>query len=140
MDLSSRPSYLASLPVIVSSLIQQGTGPAGSKYGMSTISLVWLVCLNCQGAGWCKIEKKTCIHDYSPSTLSGSVRAADVDAIAQVAGADWNGETVVYAHKSGLLDIFNSSAAVEEGKLSPYYYEDASLTRCPDCRLCGRSD
>ncbi|KAM1180886.1 hypothetical protein ACFX2G_020295 [Malus domestica] len=69
---------------------------------------------NCQGAGWCKIEKKTRIHDYSPGTLSGSVRAADVDAIAQVAGADWNGETVVYAHKSGLLDMFNSSAAVEE--------------------------
>ncbi|RXH76687.1 hypothetical protein DVH24_019575 [Malus domestica] len=102
---------------------------------------------NCQGAGWCKIEKKTRIHDYSPGTLSGSVRAADVDAIAQVAGADWNGETAVYAHKSGevlrlpkgasvpvtlkvldyeeitsdvsfapigLLDMFNSSAAVEE--------------------------
>ncbi|KAB2608268.1 galactinol--sucrose galactosyltransferase 2 [Pyrus ussuriensis x Pyrus communis] len=110
---------------------------------------------NCQGAGWCKIEKKTRIHDYSPGTLSGSVRAADVDAIAQVAGADWNGETVVYAHKSGdvlrlpkgasvpvtlkvldyevfhfcplkeitsdlsfapigLLDMFNSSAAVEQ--------------------------
>ncbi|KAM1240614.1 hypothetical protein ACFX2I_046153 [Malus domestica] len=55
---------------------------------------------NCQGAGWCKIEKKTRIHDYCPGTLSGSVRAADVDAIAQVVGADWNGETVVYAHKS----------------------------------------
>ncbi|XP_048432381.1 probable galactinol--sucrose galactosyltransferase 2 [Pyrus x bretschneideri] len=110
---------------------------------------------NCQGADWCKIEKKTRIHDYSPGTLSGSVRAADVEAIAQVAGADWNGETVVYAHKSGdvlrlpkgasvpmtlkvldyevfhfcplkeitsdlsfapigLLDMFNSSAAVEQ--------------------------
>ncbi|TQE07544.1 hypothetical protein C1H46_006864 [Malus baccata] len=110
---------------------------------------------NCQGVGWCKIEKKTRIHDYSPGTLNGSVRAADVDAIAQVAGADWNGEIVVYAHKSGevlrlpkgasvsvtlkvldyevfhfcplkeitsdvsfapigLLDMFNSSADVEE--------------------------
>ncbi|TQD80640.1 hypothetical protein C1H46_033819 [Malus baccata] len=110
---------------------------------------------NCQGAVWCKIEKKTRIHDYSPGTLSGSVRAADVDVIAQVAGADRNGETVVYAHKSGevlrlpkgasvpvtlkvldyevfhfcplkeitsdvsfapigLLDMFNSSGAVEE--------------------------
>ncbi|KAB2631309.1 galactinol--sucrose galactosyltransferase 2 [Pyrus ussuriensis x Pyrus communis] len=110
---------------------------------------------NCQGAGWCKIEKKTRIHDTSPGTLSGSVCATDVDAIAQVAGADWNGETVVYAHKSGevlwlpkgasmpvtlkvleyevfhfcplkkitsnislapigLLDMFNSSAAVEQ--------------------------
>ncbi|KAI5318434.1 hypothetical protein L3X38_038142 [Prunus dulcis] len=56
---------------------------------------------NCQGAGWCKIIKKTRIHDESPSTLTASVRATDVDVIAQVAGADWNGETVVYAHKSG---------------------------------------
>lgn len=56
---------------------------------------------NCQGAGWCKITKKTRIHDASPGTLTGSVCANDVDSIAQVAGADWNGESVVYAHRSG---------------------------------------
>ncbi|XP_043690904.1 probable galactinol--sucrose galactosyltransferase 2 isoform X2 [Telopea speciosissima] len=56
---------------------------------------------NCQGAGWCKITKKTRIHDASPGTLSGSVRATDVEVMAQIAGADWNGETIVYAHKSG---------------------------------------
>lgn len=56
---------------------------------------------NCQGAGWCKVTKKTRIHDESPGTLTGSVCATDVDAIAQVAAADWNGETIVYAHKSG---------------------------------------
>ncbi|CAK9157183.1 unnamed protein product [Ilex paraguariensis] len=56
---------------------------------------------NCQGAGWCKVAKKTCIHDASPGTLTASVQAMDVDAIAQVAGPDWNGETVVYAHRSG---------------------------------------
>ncbi|XP_048235968.1 probable galactinol--sucrose galactosyltransferase 2 [Ricinus communis] len=110
---------------------------------------------NCQGAGWCKIEKKTRIHDASPGTLTASVRASDVDCIAQVANADWNGETVVYAHRSadvirlpkgaslpvtlkvleyelfhfcpikeitsnisfapiGLLDMFNSSGAVDQ--------------------------
>ncbi|XP_043690905.1 probable galactinol--sucrose galactosyltransferase 2 isoform X3 [Telopea speciosissima] len=58
---------------------------------------------NCQGAGWCKITKKTRIHDASPGTLSGSVRATDVEVMAQIAGADWNGETIVYAHKSGEL-------------------------------------
>ncbi|KAM1748048.1 hypothetical protein ACFX12_009082 [Malus domestica] len=114
MDLSSMPSYLASLPVIVSSLIQQETGPAGSKYGMSTISLVWLVCLTVKVLVGARIEKKTRIHDYFPGTISGSVRAADVDAIAQVAGADWNGETVVYAHKSSLLDMFNSIDQIEQ--------------------------
>ncbi|KAK9290595.1 hypothetical protein L1049_008766 [Liquidambar formosana] len=56
---------------------------------------------NCQGAGWCKVVKKTRIHDASPGTLTGSVCATDVDLMAQVAGADWIGETVVYCHKSG---------------------------------------
>ncbi|XVF56127.1 hypothetical protein PTKIN_Ptkin06aG0092000 [Pterospermum kingtungense] len=56
---------------------------------------------NCQGAGWCKITKKTCIHDASPGTLTGSVCAKDVDSITQVAGPYWKGETVVYAHRSG---------------------------------------
>ncbi|TQD89867.1 hypothetical protein C1H46_024569 [Malus baccata] len=180
-----RANYLAGLPVIVSSLIQQETGPglfclllfmlfpSNVKFQISmskvcvnnslcSLLKIWNVnnlsgvvgVFNRQGAGCCKIEKKTHIHDYSPGTLSGSVRAADVDAIAQVADADWNGETVVYAHKSGevlrlpkgasvpvtlkvldyevfhfcppkeitsdvsfepigLLDMFNSSAAVE---------------------------
>ncbi|XP_052172849.1 probable galactinol--sucrose galactosyltransferase 2 [Diospyros lotus] len=56
---------------------------------------------NCQGAGWCKVTKKTRIHDASPGTLTGSVQAADVDVLAQVAGPEWNGDTVVYAHRAG---------------------------------------
>jgi raffinose synthase len=56
---------------------------------------------NCQGAGWCKIEKKNRIHCETPGTLSGSVCTSDVDLIAQVAGADWNGDAVVYAYRAG---------------------------------------
>ncbi|XP_020211843.1 probable galactinol--sucrose galactosyltransferase 2 [Cajanus cajan] len=56
---------------------------------------------NCQGAGWCKIEKKTRIHDTSPGTLTSSVCASDVDLITQVAGAEWLGETIVYSYRSG---------------------------------------
>ncbi|CAI9765664.1 unnamed protein product [Fraxinus pennsylvanica] len=56
---------------------------------------------NCQGAGWCKVEKRTRIHDASPGTLTGSVKATDVDSIAQIAGPDWNGDAVVYAYRSG---------------------------------------
>ncbi|MED6149780.1 putative galactinol--sucrose galactosyltransferase 2 [Stylosanthes scabra] len=56
---------------------------------------------NCQGAGWCKVEKKTRIHDASPGTLTGSVCASDVDLIHQVAGAGWNGDVIVYAYRSG---------------------------------------
>ncbi|XP_027068759.2 probable galactinol--sucrose galactosyltransferase 2 [Coffea arabica] len=55
---------------------------------------------NCQGAGWCKITKKTRIHDASPGTLTGSVQASDVDPISQIAGPNWDGETVVYAQRS----------------------------------------
>ncbi|KAI7996898.1 putative galactinol--sucrose galactosyltransferase 2 [Camellia lanceoleosa] len=36
---------------------------------------------NCQGAGWCKVAKKTRIHDESPGTLTGSVQATDVDSL-----------------------------------------------------------
>lgn len=56
---------------------------------------------NCQGAGWCKVEKKTRIHDTSPGTLTASVCASDVDLINQVAGAEWHGETIVFAYRSG---------------------------------------
>lgn len=56
---------------------------------------------NCQGAGWCKDTKKNRIHDTSPGTLTGSVRADDADHISQVAGADWSGDSIVYAYKSG---------------------------------------
>lgn len=62
---------------------------------------------NCQGAGWCKVSKKTRIHNASPGTLTGSVRSEDADAIGQVAGADWNGDTVVYAYKSGVYKFLN---------------------------------
>lgn len=55
---------------------------------------------NCQGAGWCKVSKKTRIHDTSPGTLTTSVKATDVDAIAEIGGPEWKGDAVVYAHKS----------------------------------------
>ena len=32
---------------------------------------------NCQSAGWCKETKKNRIHDISPGTLTGLVRAGD---------------------------------------------------------------
>lgn len=56
---------------------------------------------NCQGAGWCKVEKKTRIHNADPGTLTGTITAHDVDSIAQLAGSDWDGQTIVYSYKSG---------------------------------------
>lgn len=56
---------------------------------------------NCQGAGWSKVEKRTRVHDASPGLLATSVRATDVDTIAQIAGQEWSGDSVFYAHRSG---------------------------------------
>ncbi|KAL8095405.1 putative galactinol--sucrose galactosyltransferase 2 isoform X2 [Apium graveolens] len=67
---------------------------------------------NCQGAGWDKVTKKTLIHDPSPGALTTSVTATDVDAIAQVSGSSWNGETVVYAQKSGEVTRLPSGASI----------------------------
>ncbi|CAN6308801.1 unnamed protein product [Urochloa humidicola] len=60
---------------------------------------------NCQGAGWCRVTKKTRVHDAAPGTLTGTVRADDVDALAAIASGweDNGGEAVVYAHRSGEL-------------------------------------
>ncbi|CAL9052449.1 unnamed protein product [Musa banksii] len=58
---------------------------------------------NCQGAGWCRHTKKTRVHDAALGTLTGTVIATDVDAIAQLAGPDWSGQAVIYAFKSGEL-------------------------------------
>ncbi|KAL7138491.1 hypothetical protein ABFS83_10G167800 [Erythranthe nasuta] len=129
---------------------------------------------NCQGAGWCKIEKKTRIHDASPGTLTSSVQATDVDGISEIAGSEWNGEAVVYAYKSGeilrlpngaslpvtlkvleyelfhicplkkiaeeiffapigLIDMFNSSGAVEQ-----FEVEEEGTRVTLKVRGCGR--
>ena len=70
---------------------------------------------NCQGAGWCRVTKRTRVHDAAPGTLTGSVRADDVDAIARVAGCEdgaWDGEAVVYAHRAGELVRLPRGAAL----------------------------
>ena len=53
---------------------------------------------NCQGAGWCKVTKKTRIHNADPGTLTGTISAQDVDSIAQLAGPDWDGQAIVYSY------------------------------------------
>lgn len=63
---------------------------------------------NCQGAGWCKVIKKTRIHNASPGTLTSSVQATDVDTIAQLAGPGWNGDSVVYSFRSGKVIPYRS--------------------------------
>jgi len=61
---------------------------------------------NCKGAGWCKVEKKNRIHDSSPMTLSGSVHAQYVDFLPQIVGDGWNGDIVIYTHRSSKKNVF----------------------------------
>ncbi|KAK8459135.1 hypothetical protein SEVIR_2G084500v4 [Setaria viridis] len=85
---------------------------------------------NCQGAGWCRVTKRTRVHDAAPGTLTGAVRAADVDAIARVAGnggeggdgSEWDGEAAVYAHRARELVRLPRGAALPV-TLGPLEYE-----------------
>jgi len=84
---------------------------------------------NCQGAGWCRVTKRTRVHDAAPGTLTGTVRADDVDAIARVAGdsddggnGEWDGEAVVYAHRARELVRLPRGAALPV-TLGPLQYE-----------------
>lgn len=53
---------------------------------------------NCQGAGWCKVGKKNLIHDYQPETITGIVRANDVNYLPKIAHDGWTGDAILYSH------------------------------------------
>lgn len=57
---------------------------------------------NCQGAGWCRVGKKNLIHDEQPSTITGVIRAKDVDYLPKVAGDEWTGDTIIFSHLQGI--------------------------------------
>ncbi|CAN6197269.1 unnamed protein product [Urochloa humidicola] len=92
---------------------------------------------NCQGAGWCRIAKRTRVHDATPKTLTGAVRAADVPAAA-IAGDEWDGEAVVvYAHRAGELVRLPRGAAVPV-TLGALEYEVFAV--CPLRRVGGDAE
>lgn len=55
---------------------------------------------NCQGAGWCKLDKKYIIHNSTPDAVSGSICANDIEGLADVAAPDWKGDCVVLSHRT----------------------------------------
>ncbi|XP_038688477.1 probable galactinol--sucrose galactosyltransferase 1 [Tripterygium wilfordii] len=67
---------------------------------------------NCQGAGWCKVGKKNLIHDESPGTVTGFIRAKDVDYLSKVASDGWNGDAVVYSHLAGEVVCLPNNASM----------------------------
>jgi raffinose synthase len=54
---------------------------------------------NCQGAGWCKLDKKYMIHDENPTVISGSFRTADIERLADAAPDGWDGDCIVLSHR-----------------------------------------
>ncbi|XP_020264315.1 probable galactinol--sucrose galactosyltransferase 1 isoform X2 [Asparagus officinalis] len=77
---------------------------------------------NCQGAGWCRVGKKNLIHDQQPGTVTGLVRAKDVDYIQRVAEQGWNGNSIIYSHLKGEV-IFLPKDAVLPVTLKSREYE-----------------
>ncbi|CAA6670120.1 unnamed protein product [Spirodela intermedia] len=58
---------------------------------------------NCQGAGWCRFDKKNLIHDEDPGPISAAVRSRDVEHLQKIAGDAWEGDAVVFSHLGGEL-------------------------------------
>lgn len=67
---------------------------------------------NCQGAGWCKIGKRNLVHDEQPHTITGVVRALDVNYVNMIADAGWNGDAVVYSHLKGEVVYLPQNASI----------------------------
>ncbi|CAA0821392.1 Probable galactinol--sucrose galactosyltransferase 1 [Striga hermonthica] len=67
---------------------------------------------NCQGAGWCKHGKTNLIHDEQPGSITGIIRATDVDYLPRVAEDGWNGDAVVYSHLRGDLAYLAKNASL----------------------------
>ncbi|MBA0873461.1 hypothetical protein Goshw_002517 [Gossypium schwendimanii] len=67
---------------------------------------------NCQGAGWCRIGKTNVIHDRQPDTITGYVRARDVDYLPKVASDEWNGDSIIYSHLGGELTYLPNDATM----------------------------
>ncbi|XP_062196133.1 probable galactinol--sucrose galactosyltransferase 1 [Phragmites australis] len=67
---------------------------------------------NCQGAGWCRVGKKNLIHDKQPGTVTGVIRAQDVDYLAKVADHNWNGDVIVYSHIGGEVVYLPKNASL----------------------------
>ncbi|PWA98961.1 seed imbibition 1 [Artemisia annua] len=67
---------------------------------------------NCQGAGWCKDGKTMITHDEEPPTITGFIRAKDVNYLPKVADSTWSGDAVVYSHIGGELVYLLKNASI----------------------------
>lgn len=67
---------------------------------------------NCQGAGWCRVDKRNLVHDSQPKAITGAIRSMDVDYLPKIADENWDGDSVVYSHRRGELVCLPKGAAL----------------------------
>nr|XP_043640248.1 probable galactinol--sucrose galactosyltransferase 1 isoform X2 [Erigeron canadensis] len=77
---------------------------------------------NCQGAGWCEDGKTILIHDEQPATISGIIRARDINYLPRVTDTTWAGDTIIYSHLGGELVYLPKNASIPV-TLKPRQYE-----------------
>lgn len=68
---------------------------------------------NCQGAGWCKVEKMNLIHDDNPSEITGTIQPKDIPYLSRIAGNGWNGDSVIYSHRAGALKYLHHGEMID---------------------------
>lgn len=92
---------------------------------------------NCQGAGWCKLDKKYMIHDVDPDPISGSVRSADIERLGDAAPDGWDGDCIVLSHRTCELIRIPRNAALPI-TLRKLEYELFTVTpvKNVDAQLC----
>ncbi|XP_039058539.1 probable galactinol--sucrose galactosyltransferase 1 [Hibiscus syriacus] len=67
---------------------------------------------NCQGAGWCGVTKKMVNHDEQPATITGFIKARDVEYLPQVAEDGWTGDSILYSHLGGEVTYLARNASI----------------------------
>ena len=68
---------------------------------------------NCQGAAWNSTERKNTFHRTKTEAITGYIRGRDVHFIAEVSiDKDWNGDCVVYCHRSSELVVLPYNVAM----------------------------
>ncbi|CAN4102562.1 unnamed protein product [Withania somnifera] len=60
---------------------------------------------NCQGAGWCRVGKKNLIHAGQPGTMTGIIRANDVNYLPRIAHDGWTGDAILCSHLHGEFNL-----------------------------------
>eukprot|EP01018_Ginkgo_biloba_P038359 Gb_08721 [translate_table: standard] len=104
---------------------------------LSQSFLLVLGIFNCQGAGWCKEEKKIKANQIVPGSLNGFIRPRDIELLHDVAGENWKGYSVIYAHRTGNLVLLTRNEALPL-TLKVLEYEVYTITPIKELssRLC----